>query len=134
MSNRARNALLALTCALACGAMAPAAANAVVVGIGDQSPAMFSDPRFLALGVHEARLNVSWNVATARSRRAELAAVGTWLNDASEAGVTPLITFSGIGPYVPNVRQYTAAVVALSTSSRRSSATPWNNPTGSIGA
>jgi hypothetical protein len=126
---RARNTLLALACTVGCGAMAPEAANAVVVGMGDQSPAMFSDPRFLALGIHEARLSVSWDVATARSRRAELAAVRIWLNDASKAGVTPLITFSGIGNYIPNVRQYTTAVVAFIHKFREVKRyTPWNEP------
>ena len=129
MSNRARKALLALTCALACGTMVPAAASAVVVGIGDQSPAMFSDPRFLALGIHEARLTVSWDVANARSRSAELAAVGSWLSAASKAHVTPLISFSGIGNYIPNVRQYTAAVVAfIHKFPRVKRYTPWNEP------
>ena len=41
-------------------AAAPAAAaSAVVVGIADQKPDMFTDPRFDALGIKHARLTVA---------------------------------------------------------------------------
>jgi Glycosyl hydrolase catalytic core len=113
LTHRARKALLALSCAIACLAILPAAAGAVVVGIGDQTTGMFSDPRFLALNIHEARVTVSWDVATAKSRRAELRADGTWLKDAARDGITPLVSFSGIGNYIPTVAQYTQAVKAF---------------------
>jgi hypothetical protein len=108
---------------------APSAAGAVVVGIGDQGTAMFSSPLFRALNIHDARLTVSWDVATAKSRSAELRGVTTWLKDAAADGITPLVSFSGIGNYIPNVRQYTKAVVAFMhrfPSVKRY--TPWNEP------
>jgi Glycosyl hydrolase catalytic core len=129
LTHRARKALLALSCAIACAAVLPSAASALVVGIGDQSTAMFSDPRFLALNIHEARLNVSWDVATARSRRGELRADTAWLNAAATAKVVPLVSFSGIGNYIPNVGQYTAAVKAfIHKFPKVKRYTAWNEP------
>ena len=77
-----------------CGAAAPAgAAGAAVIGIGDQSPATFSDPRFLALGITTAREIVPWDVVTRRADRGDLAAFRAWLQAAKTANVTPLISF-----------------------------------------
>lgn len=129
MSHRARNALLALSCAIACAAALPSAASAVVVGIGDQSAQMFSDPRFLALNLHEARLTVSWDVATARSRGGELRGDTAWLKAAAAANVTPLVSFSGFGNYIPTVGQYTAAVKAfIHKFPKVTRYTAWNEP------
>src|SRR2546423_14329760 len=59
MSRRTAAALVFLAVLVA----APAVAHArVLVGIGDQKPAMFSDPRFRWLGVKRARIVVSWDV------------------------------------------------------------------------
>jgi hypothetical protein len=85
----------------------------VVIGVGDQSPTMFSSAAFLALHVHEARMNVPWNVAVAPSERADLAGVASWVQAAQAAGVTPLISFNGNGNYTPTVLQYTAAIRAF---------------------
>lgn len=124
-----RKALLSVATALVCVVAVPAAASAVVVGIGDQSPAMFSDPAFSALNIREARLTVAWNVAVARSQRRALAAAKGWINAAKADGVAPLISFSGNGNYVPTVPQYTSAVRAFikrfPTIKRY---TPWNEP------
>ncbi len=130
MSHRARNALLALSCAFACAGVSAAVADAhVVVGVGDQSPTMFGDPRFLALNVHAARLTVSWNVAEAKSRQGELAADAAWLSDAAKDNVTPLVSFSGYGNYVPNVKQYTKAIEAfIKRFPQVKQYTPWNEP------
>lgn len=108
-----RRTLLALSCAVAGAALLPSAAGAVVVGIGDQTTGMFSDPKFLALHVPEARLTVSWDVAVNHKRRSELRADSTWIRDAEADNVTPLISFSGNGNYIPNVSQYTKAVKAF---------------------
>jgi hypothetical protein len=89
------------------------AADAVVVGIGNQGSAFFSDPTFLALHIHEARLTVSWDVATARSRHRELQRVTDWLDAAATAHVAPLVSFSGIGSYIPSVGKYTHAIKAF---------------------
>ncbi len=129
INHLARKALLTLAAALACGVAIPSAAGAVVVGIGDQGPAMFSDRAFLALHIHEARLTVPWNVAVARGQRGQLAATKGWINAAKADGVTPLISFSGYGNYIPTVAQYTAAVRAFIKrfpSVKRY--TPWNEP------
>jgi hypothetical protein len=109
--------------------MLPGAASALVVGIGDQTTRMFSDPRFLALHVREARLTVSWDVATNRARRGELRADGIWLKDAAADGITPLVSFSGNGNYIPTVSQYTKAVSAfVHKFPRVMRFTAWNEP------
>jgi hypothetical protein len=68
----------------------PAGASALEIGVGDQTPAMFSDPRFKALAIHYARLDVPWNVVTSPS---ELQWVSAWLQAARADSVVPLITF-----------------------------------------
>jgi hypothetical protein len=124
-----RRTLLALSCAIACAALLPSAAGAVVVGIGDQSTGMFSDPKFLALHIPEARLTVSWDVAVNHKRRAELRADSTWIKDAQADDVTPLISFSGNGNYIPNVAQYTRAVKAfMKKFPKIKRYTAWNEP------
>ena len=93
-----RVALLVVTAVLA-GAVAPAAAGAmmlvpqqagVAVGIADQKPDMFGDPRFLSLGIAHARLAVGWDVLTNPGSAAELE---DWLRRAQAADVQPLISF-----------------------------------------
>src|SRR6476619_3177626 len=70
----------------------PAAAQAkLTVGIAENNPQMFADPLFANLGAKNARLVVSWNVATARND--EINRVITYLANARAAGVTPLVTF-----------------------------------------
>jgi hypothetical protein len=81
--------LLALAASAAALAL-PAGASALVVGIGDQQPYMFSDTRFQALGIHYARLSIGWNALRSRSQTARLK---TWLRAARADGVHPLISF-----------------------------------------
>ncbi len=129
ISHRARQAILALSCAIVCAAVLPAAAGAVVVGIGDQGTGMFSDPLFQQLHIKEARLTVSWDVATNHKRKTELANDAIWLNDAAADHVTPLVSFSGNGNYIPNVGQYTTAVKAfMKKFPKIKRYTPWNEP------
>jgi hypothetical protein len=129
VTNRVRKVLLTLSCAIGFATMLPSAASAVVVGVGDQGTAMFSDPQFLALHVREARVTVSWNVASAASRRAELRGVQAWLQAAAADHIAPLVSFSGIGNYVPNVRQYTKAIEAfIRKFPKVKRFTPWNEP------
>jgi hypothetical protein len=88
-----RSRLLALALPLAVLAALPAAASAakLTVGIGENNPAMFSDPLFGQLKIKDARLVVSYNVMT--SGDDELARVTAYLAGASASGVRPLVTF-----------------------------------------
>lgn len=79
-----------LIAVLGAGLIAPRAAPAFLVGIGDQKPAMFSDPRFQAAGIRHARLAVGWDVLDSPWQAAQ---VDAWLNAAREAHVVPLISF-----------------------------------------
>lgn len=75
---------------LAAALTVPAAAGAVVVGIGDQKPDMFGDPLFRDLGIRHARLAVSWDALRTDWEAAE---VDQWLQAAHAAGVDPLVAF-----------------------------------------
>ena len=92
-------AALLVAMALAGSASAPASADAMMdvpqwtgveIGIADQKPNMFVDPRFVALGIRHARLAVGWDVLTDRGSAEEL---DTWLAHAQQLGVEPLISF-----------------------------------------
>jgi hypothetical protein len=61
----------------------------VRIGIGDQKPDMFSDPRFAALGVRHARLAIGWD---AMSSGWQVGQLDAWLNAARAHGVQPLIS------------------------------------------
>jgi hypothetical protein len=69
---------------------APATVDALVIGVGDQTPTMFKDPRFLALRIGYARFDVAWD---AIDKPAEREKVGEWLAAARKAGVEPLVSF-----------------------------------------
>ncbi len=91
-------ALLTLSAGLASPAgwgASPAAAGALVVGIGDQTPDVFADPRFVALGIAAARLSVAWDVF---DNRAQTRALDRWLRAARADGVSPLISFDHHAP------------------------------------
>jgi hypothetical protein len=126
---RCTRSIAVLICAFAALAVVPSAGSAVVVGVGDPGPSMFSDPSFAALNVHEARTFVPWDVATKRSQHGTLQTTTTWLQAASAAGVTPLVSFGGDGNYVPTVAQYTNAVRAfLHRFPAVTRYTAWNEP------
>jgi hypothetical protein len=98
-----RLALLALLFALAL----PAGARAFVVGVGEQKPYMFTDPRFRALGIRYARLTIGWN---ALESRAQTRALESWLRAARADGVHPLIGFehswiAGLNKQLPSAAQ-----------------------------
>lgn len=109
---RTATGFFALICAAVCAIALAAPAGAVVVGIGDGNPATFSDPRFLRLNIHEARLTVPWDAAITRSA-GQRRLTRQWLKAASAAHVTPLISFNGDGNYIPTVAQYTRAIRAF---------------------
>lgn len=81
---------LTLTALTGLGAVAAAPSHALVVGIADQKPDMFTDERFEMLGVRHARLNVSWDAMT---RPWEVAEIDRWMGLARANGVEPLISF-----------------------------------------
>jgi hypothetical protein len=70
---------------------AAAPAKGLAVGIGENSPSMFTDPLFGQLRVKNARLVVSYNVMT--SGDDELARVRAYLGAAQAVRVRPLVTF-----------------------------------------
>jgi hypothetical protein len=59
------------------------------VGIGDDKGDMFSDPRFLALGVKTVRYDMSWDALSVTYQRQE---VTTWMNAAKKHGLSVLVT------------------------------------------
>jgi hypothetical protein len=130
----ARRICLTLACTLACVAALPAAAGAVVIGIGDGNPAMFSDPRFLALHVTTARDVIPWDIVTRRADKGDLQRFRVWLNAAEKDHVSPLISFGAdytnpAANYVPTVAQYKKAVSAfLKKFPQIKDYTPWNEP------
>jgi hypothetical protein len=120
--------LLAFACALACAGWLPSAASALVVGIGDQGPAVFSDPRFLALHVHESRLIVPWDAALPGHGR-QLATAAAWISAAKRARTTPLVSFGEDGSRIPTVAEYNRAVRGfIHRFPHVSRYTAWNEP------
>src|SRR4051794_2658299 len=108
MSRRTAAALVFLAVLVA----APAAAQArVLVGIGDQKPTMFTDPRFRWLGIRRARIVVSWDVQRSASERTWVAG---WLAAARRAHIEPLVAFGHAWSgnrrtHLPGVGEYRAA-------------------------
>jgi hypothetical protein len=88
--SRARVALLAAVAAgaIAGGLASPAAA--LTVGIADNKPDMFADPRFAAAGIGYARLSIGWDALSSPWQLEEL---DRWLGAARAAGAEPLISF-----------------------------------------
>ena len=84
-----------LLCLLALGVAVPLAARSAsapkhpLIGIGDNKPDLFGDPRFLALGIKYVRYDVSWDALSVPDQRAETT---HWLNAAHAHGLTVLIT------------------------------------------
>jgi Glycosyl hydrolase catalytic core len=135
MLRRYLRVILSIVAMAGCGVTLPAsAAGAVVIGIADQSPSMFSDPRFAELGITTAREVVPWDVVTRPADRSDLAAFRVWLRAAQDAHVTPLISFGAdftnpAANYVPTVSQYRSAVKAfLKDFPQLKTFTAWNEP------
>jgi hypothetical protein len=68
-----------------------AKAFTVQFGMADQKRDMFTDPRFLQLGLRHARRSVGWDMF---EYDWQVQDVDDWLNDARRAGIRPLITFA----------------------------------------
>jgi hypothetical protein len=134
MLRRRLRVLLSIVAGFGFGVVMPATAGAVVIGIGDNSPAMFSDPRFGALDITTARYTIPWDVVTRRADRGDLAAFRGWLTAAEKAHVNPLISFGAdftnpAANYVPTVSQYKTAIKAfLKDFPQVTQYTAWNEP------
>ncbi len=70
-------------------APAPLLPGGVRVGIGDQKADMFTDPRFVALGVRYARIAIGWDAMTSPWQIEQL---DDWLAKARVLNVQPLIS------------------------------------------
>ena len=76
---------------VALGALAvPSSANALVIGIADQKPDMFTDARFAELNINHARFTVAWDALGYYWQREEM---DRWMAAAQKAGVQPLLSF-----------------------------------------
>jgi hypothetical protein len=87
MPIRLATVLVVLLAALA----AAPAAGALTIGIADQKPDMFTDPRFLASDLHYARRAVPWDALTSPTQTTQIDA---WLAGARAAHVIPLLSFT----------------------------------------
>jgi hypothetical protein len=87
MSTRLAAPFVVLLAALALSAPA----SALTIGIADQKPDMFSDPRFQDSGIHFARRAVAWDALTSPGQTAGL---DEWMNGARAAHVDPLVSFT----------------------------------------
>jgi hypothetical protein len=78
----------------------------LVVGIGEQQAAMFSDPRFGALHIDKARIVVAYDATRVKFERQGM---DVWLADARRTHVEPFVTFghSRVHPdKLPSVAEY----------------------------
>jgi polysaccharide biosynthesis protein PslG len=83
---------LAASLVVLLAALAVAApASALTIGIADQKPDMFSDPRFQDSGIRFARRAVAWDALTSPG---QTAALDEWMNAARAAHVDPLVSFA----------------------------------------
>jgi hypothetical protein len=110
MPRRAGGKLLAVAAVCVCALAVAPPAHArwgFELGIGEQGVAMFSDPRFTALGLEHVRLVVPYDVACRSD--ASLPYVDAWLAAARGAGARPLVAFSSSWRFrwdLPSYRSY----------------------------
>jgi hypothetical protein len=115
------------------GAAIPATAAArLVVGVSDNSAAMFSNHLFTRINIATARDMVPWNAAVMLNK-SYLRAAQAWVAAAQAAGVEPMITFTAdggaAGNYIPSTKVYTAAIKAfLHDVPQVKVYSPWNEP------
>jgi hypothetical protein len=89
------------------------AASQLLIGISDNHPATFTDPRFRWLGMSVARLVVPWDIV---KRRTELGWENAWLEAARANNVKPLIVFDKDPSHqrsLPSLAAYGKAVRAF---------------------
>ena len=101
---------IALVIAVATLALAaPAAKAAPLVGIGEQNPSMFSDPRWRALGLKDVRVIAGYDALHSDWQRADL---DTYMAAAHAAGARVLLGFghsrtAGKEDHLPSVATFT---------------------------
>jgi hypothetical protein len=88
MPPRAR--FLLLLALMVAGLAGAAPAGALTIGIADNKPDMFFDPRFGGSGVRHARLTVGWDALSSPWQAAQM---DMWLNAAHAANIQPLVAF-----------------------------------------
>lgn len=97
------------------GAPAPASAKPLL-GIADQKPDMFGDPRFVGLQMKTARYFVPYDVKT---NAFQLARLDAWMAGAKRDGISPLITIERSSNAktkkkgAPSTKVYTATIKFL---------------------
>jgi hypothetical protein len=87
-----------------------------IVGMGEQQPDLFEDPRLRASGIRHVRLLVPWDVV--KMGGWPLQATDLWLERARRDGMEPLVSFGHSWSEkrqlkLPSVRQYAAQVRAF---------------------
>ena len=121
MHRKTLPSLLLVLFAIALVPSAASAATNVSVGIGDQSPAMFSDPNFKKLKVKKVRYFIRWNTI---DNPGELALADAYVNAAKANKVRVLMHIStdklvrarknpSGAAKLPSVKQYKSKVGAL---------------------
>jgi hypothetical protein len=119
--------LLPILGLLAIPTVASAKVN-VAVGVGDQSPKMFSDANWKSLGLKKTRYFIEWN---AISQPTEIAKADAFVTAARAAGVKVLMHISvdniNSSPRtpLPSVAQYKASVGALIKRYKPQGVTDW---------
>jgi hypothetical protein len=94
-------------------AAAPPAPQRPIIGIGEQNAPMFSDRRFVRLGIRHARLVVPYD---APRRRVERDLAASWIDAARRTGVEPFITFGHsreTPKKLPGVAEFRASFAAF---------------------
>lgn len=76
---------------LAAALIAPATSNALVVGVGDQSPALFTNQQYLDLGSKRTRLIIPYDAALKRDVKTY---ANDWINAAQAAGQEIVVAFN----------------------------------------
>jgi len=84
-----RPLLVALAAALLALPLLPAASGAYVLGVGDQSPALFSDPFFLQLAPVRTRYITPYD-----SVFKDRATLDAWMSAAHDAGMEVVVAFN----------------------------------------
>jgi hypothetical protein len=126
--------MLPLTCAcvLAIAAMPAAASASLIFGIGDESPAMFSNPYFNGINLTVARIVVDYNTAVMRNKT-ELRATRAWVRAAVADKIQPMVSFVAdtgtTSSFVPSTSQYAAAIkVFVRDFPQVKTYSAWNEP------